>query len=181
MSPAQSTQAIKDLCVQQGVPTNLVDDLQVGASEGWSAFGGGNPNLNEEESDAITVGVILTPTFAEGLTIAIDYWNIEIDQAISQVSTQTLIDSCFTTLDNSTPECQSIVRDSLGNIDLVNAPLLNIQTREVDGVDLQLDYSFDLPDGMAIGGGGATLNLQCCSATVRPRRSRISASNRAFR
>ena len=157
------TQAIKDLCVQQGVPTNLVDDLQVGASEGWSAFGGGNPNLNEEESDAITVGVILTPTFAEGLTIAIDYWNIEIDEAISQVSTQTLIDSCFTTLDNSTPECQAIVRDSLGNIDFVNAPLLNIQTREVDGVDLQVDYSFDLPAGMAIGGGGATLSLQWVS------------------
>ena len=55
------------------------------------------------------------------------------------------------------------MRDSLGNVDFVNAPLLNIQTRTVDGVDLQVDYSFDLPDGMAIGGGGATLDLQWVS------------------
>ena len=43
------TQAIKDLCVEQGVPANLVDDLQVGASEGWTEFSGGNPLLAEEE------------------------------------------------------------------------------------------------------------------------------------
>ena len=34
------TQQIKDFCVEQGVPANLVDDLQVGASEGWTEFSG---------------------------------------------------------------------------------------------------------------------------------------------
>ena len=157
------TQQIKDFCVEQGVPANLVDDLQVGASEGWTEFSGGNPLLEEEEADTVTVGLIFAPPITDNLTFAIDYWNIEVDGAISQVSSQLLVDSCFTTLDNSTPECQAIVRDSLGNVDFVNAPLLNIQTRTVDGVDLQVDYSFDLPDGMAIGGGGATLDLQWVS------------------
>ena len=157
------TQAIKDLCVEQGVPVNLVDDLQVGASEGWTEFSGGNPLLEEEEADTVTVGVIFTPPIVDNLTFAIDYWNIELDGAISQERSQILVDTCFANLDNNATECQAIVRDSLGNVDFVNAPLLNIQKRTVDGVDLQVNYSLDLPDGMAIGGGGATLDLQWVS------------------
>ena len=157
------TDAIKQVCLQQGVPANVVDDLQVGASQGWSEFSGGNPFLSEEESDTFTVGAVITPAFAEGLVIAIDYWNIEIESAISQVSSQALVNACFDLLDNSAPSCQAITRDQLGNIETVNAPLLNLQTRKGSGIDLQIDYAMDLPDSWAITGGTASLDLQWIS------------------
>ena len=156
------TDAIKALCLEQGVPANVVDNLQVGASQGWSEFSGGNPLLAEEEADTITVGVVLAPTFAENLSVAIDYWEIDVDSAISQASSQALVNSCFQLLNNSTPQCQSITRDQLGNIEQVNAPLLNLQTRKVSGVDLQLDYVLDMPDALSLA-GGATLDLRWVS------------------
>ena len=63
-------------------------------------------------------------------------------------------------LDNSAPSCQAITRDQLGNIETVNAPLLNLQTRQGTGIDVQVDYGLELPDSWAIGGGGATLDLR---------------------
>ena len=148
------------MCLEQGVPPNIVDDLQVGASQGWNEFSGGNPLLDEEESDTFTIGFVVSPPFAEGLTLSLDYWDIEVDSAISQVSSQALVNACFDLLDNSAPSCQAITRDQLGNIETVNAPLLNLQTRQGTGVDLQVDYALELPDSWAIGAGGATLDLR---------------------
>lgn len=157
------TEAIKQLCVQQGVPPEIVDNLQVGTSQGWSALSGGNENLNEEESDTMTVGFVLTPPAIEGLSVAVDYFDISVENAIAQVSSQALVNSCFDQLDINSTACQSITRLSTGNIERVNAPLLNLSTRDVTGVDLQVNYLLDLPDAFAIGGGGATLDLQFVS------------------
>ena len=141
------TAAIKTLCVAQGVPSNAVDNLPVGASQGWSEFSGGNPLLNEEEADTFTIGVVVQPTFIDGLTLAVDYWNIEINAAISQVASQALVNNCFDVLDNNAPSCQAITRDILGNIERVDAPLLNLQTRVGSGIDIQVDYGFELAGG----------------------------------
>lgn len=157
------TDAIKQLCLAQGVPSNVVDDLQVGASQGWSEFSGGNPDLSEEESDTVTVGVVFTPPVTQNLSFSVDYWDITVDDAISQVSSQALVNSCFDVLDNSTAQCQAITRDQLGNIEQVNAPLLNLQTRDARGVDLQVNYSMDLPESMSVGSSGAALELMWVS------------------
>ncbi|MBT8099675.1 MAG: TonB-dependent receptor [Gammaproteobacteria bacterium] len=157
------TPEIKAVCLQQGVPPNVIDDLQVGASQGWSAFSGGNPLLEEEESDTTTLGVVVSPPFAEGLIVSLDYWEIDVDSAISQVSSQALVNACFQLLDNSAPSCQAITRDQLGNIETVNAPLLNLQTRAGAGIDLQIDYALDLPDSWGVSGDGATLDLRWLS------------------
>lgn len=157
------TPEIKAVCLEQGVPPQFIDDLQVGASQGWSEFSGGNPDLNEEESDTITVGAVFTPPIAQNLSFSIDYWDIQVESAISQVSSQALVNSCFELLDNSSPQCQAITRDGLGNISEVNAPLLNLQTRDGKGVDLQVNYTMDLPDSWAIGDSGASFDVMWVS------------------
>ena len=157
------TPAIKQVCVAQGVPPAIVDNLQVGASQGWSAFSGGNINLNEEESDTLSVGFVLTPQFLDGLSVAVDYFDIKVDGAINQVSSQALVNSCFQTLNINSVACQSITRLSTGNIDRVNAPLLNLATREASGVDLQVSYVVDLPDAVAIAGHTSSLDIRFSS------------------
>lgn len=157
------TEAIKELCVQQGVPPAIVDSLQVGPSQGWDAFSGGNAALSEEESETLTVGFVLTPAAFDGLSIAVDYFDITVDQAISEVDSQALVNSCFQQLDINSIACQSITRLSTGNIDRVDAPLLNIAEREVTGVDMQVNYLMDLPDAFALVGDAATLDLRFVS------------------
>ncbi len=157
------TSAIKDICRQQGVPERFVDDLQVGASQGWNQFSGGNLSLNEEKSDTYTVGLVVSPPALAGLTLTLDYWEIKVEGAISSVDSQTLVNSCFELLDNSSPQCRAISRDALGNIDQVNAPLLNLQTRKGTGIDLQASYNMVLPESLGVLGNGASLDLRWLS------------------
>ena len=43
---------------------------------------GSNPNLTPETSESQTLGFVWSPTFAEGLNLSLDWWNIRIDNTI---------------------------------------------------------------------------------------------------
>ena len=154
------TQATKDLCVQQGVPAHVIDTL-VDQRLGYSLIGGGNPNLSEEEADTLTVGFVFSPSFLPGLTMSVDYYDIEMTNAIDQVDGQALLNDCFANLDNSTVSCQAIIRNQSGNLEEIIGPLLNLAERNVDGLDLSATYRFDnVPNWMALPNQGATLDVQ---------------------
>ena len=154
------SQATKDLCVQQGVPAQNIDTF-VDTRLGYSLIGGGNPNLAEEEADTLTVGFVLSPSFLSGLTMSVDYYQIEMTNTVDQVDGQGLLNDCFTNLDNSAVSCQAIIRDANGNIDEIIAPLLNLAERDVNGLDLSATYRFEnVPTWMALPNRGATLDVQ---------------------
>ena len=56
---------------------------------------GGNPNLQAETSDSYTYGGVFTPHWVPGLSITADYYNIKVNQAISSVDAQTIINQCY--------------------------------------------------------------------------------------
>ncbi len=45
----------------------------------YNANFGGNAELKPEKADTWTAGIVLTPTFLDGFTMTIDYWNIKVD------------------------------------------------------------------------------------------------------
>ncbi|HZD53248.1 MAG TPA: TonB-dependent receptor, partial [Woeseiaceae bacterium] len=153
------SQAVKDLCVAQGVLPGDIDTFDQ-INVGFDTQSGGNPDLREEESDTWTVGFVVSPPFAEGLNVAIDYYNIEIENAIDELSAQQIVNSCFRQLDNSAETCQAIHRFPNGQIDFVSATLKNIASLKASGLDLQADYVFDLPDSLAFLEDSAQMNLQ---------------------
>jgi len=158
-------QATKDLCVAQGVPANIIDTLVESPRSGYDLISGGNPNLNEEEADTLTVGFVLAPNMLPGLSLSLDYYEIELTDAISQVDGQLLLNDCFATADIGGTSCQAIQRDPLGNISEVIAPLLNLADRNVDGADLSIAYAFDtLPNWLSLPNHGATLDIQWFSS-----------------
>ena len=158
-------QATRDLCVQQGVPANIIDTLVESPRSGYDLISGGNPDLNEEEATTLTVGFVWAPSMLEGLTMSLDYYEIQLDDAISQVDGQLLLNDCFATQNISTTSCQAIRRDPNGNISEVIAPLLNLAERNVDGADLSIAYAFDdLPSWVSLPNYSATLDLQWFSS-----------------
>lgn len=146
----------RELCVQQGVPPELIESLP-DLEPGFSSLGGGNPDLSEEEADTYTIGVVLSPL--PELSVAIDYFDIDITNAISPVTGQVVLDTCLASLDINSAECQAIHRLSNGQIDFIEALLLNVATRTARGVDVQVDYGFDLPSFLALPENGAALKL----------------------
>lgn len=104
-------------CAEAGIPTTIT--LPDGstrpftnvAGSGITGFNQGNPNLEPEIGTSITAGVVLQPRFIPGLSLTIDYYDIEIEQAISGLTGQAILNACYedpVTIDN--PFCAAIFR-----------------------------------------------------------------------
>jgi len=170
-------QATKDLCVAQGVPPGIIDTLVDGTRSGYYLISGGNPDLTEETADTLTVGFVWSPSFSEGLTMSLDYYNIELEDAIAQVDGQLLLNDCFATQEINTTSCQSITRDPNGNILEVYAPLLNLASREVDGLDLTVSYALDtMPNWLSLPNNSASLDVQWFSSWQFKNETQVLAS-----
>ena len=170
-------QATKDLCVQQGVPANIIDTLVESPRSGYDLISGGNPNLTEETADTLTLGFVWSPTFVSGLNMSLDYYQIDLEDAIAQVDGQLLLNDCFAVQDINIPSCQAIRRDPNGNISEVIAPLLNLAERQVDGMDLSISWVSDsLPNWASLPNNGATLDIQWFSSWQFKNETQVLAS-----
>lgn len=144
-------------CTALGIPVGWVDTF----SANRPGVSGGNPDLAEESADSWTLGLVWQPEFIEGLGVAVDYWNIRLEDAIGAVTAQTNATRCVDSpggIDNSF--CSFITRapasgftDAQGRIfpaySITNWVAINenlAKSRRV-GVDLEVDYSFGLLGG----------------------------------
>ena len=110
---------------------------------------GGNPDLDPEEAETYTIGAVYEPHFVDGLTIAIDYYDISITDYVTTLAggVQGILNQCYLSqnnpsLDPNTIFCQSTNRQRSGE-PLVLANLANAGSLETSGSDLQVDYTFE--------------------------------------
>ena len=107
----------------------------------------GNTNLKEETADTFTVGAIFQPRWIDNLTLIVDYYSIQIDDAITSISTQDVVDLCYAA-DNypNNKFCDVITRSPTNGevVEVINYQE-NLEKETVEGIDLSLDYRFELP------------------------------------
>ena len=70
---------------------------------------GGNPSLEPETSQSFTLGAVYTPEFLDGLVLTLDYFDVEIEDAIGTAPTSEVISSCYASAGFSDPLCAFIV------------------------------------------------------------------------
>ncbi len=167
------SEAQKELCVQQGVPADEIDTF-VQTALGFSQLTGGNPALQAETSETFTVGAVVRVPWLERFNVAVDYFKIEVDDAVATMNAQTTLDVCYQVLDAGSSPCQAITRlpDS-GQVFRVRASNSNIGSLSVEGVDLSADYTVALPESMGLGAGGADLALVMNAGWLFERNSQI--------
>jgi len=129
-------------------PTLYGTDLDSTAGQ-YNAIFGGNENLQPEKADTWTVGIVLTPTFLEGFTMTVDYWNIEVGDTIASVPPAITLTQCLETGDPSF--CDLVHRDSQGTLWLlsdanINALNTNIGTTTTSGWDVNANYVLSMND-----------------------------------
>jgi len=113
---------------------------------------GGNPEIKPEQAESTTIGIVYTPEMIQNFNISIDYYNIKITDAVSQIQPGAALQSCY--IDNPTannPLCGAVLRDA--NTGLISTAIVNdfnLASIEQTGVDIAFNYSFDAPS--AIGG-----------------------------
>jgi outer membrane receptor protein involved in Fe transport len=102
---------------------------------------GGNPALSEETATTWTAGVVLRPDFSPGLSVSLDWYDIEIEDAINTPEAEELARLCVDqpTLDN--PFCAGITRDpDTGYIVGYNVRPDNVAQFRTAGLDMAFDY-----------------------------------------
>ncbi len=139
------------ICTAYGVPAGAVGtDFQLSGQ--IEALFGGNPNLFEETADTITIGGVWQPASIDGLVLQVDYYNVEVEDAITGVPLQLLLDRCYVAGDTSTcdnffgPGTRSPITGRIGAPFLPSIGGLNIAGFKATGIDFQANYSFDLSD-----------------------------------
>jgi len=146
--------ALTALCIATGVPAGDIGGVNGPISGQINNFLGGNASLEPEKSNTFTIGAVLQPEFVPGLTVAIDYYNIEIKNVITQFAEQSVVDACYEIeQDANGAFCQRIARNPLngslngGTETGVDVSLVNAAFKKSQGVDLNINYGFDLDNG----------------------------------
>jgi len=170
---ANPTPAQQQLCIAQGVPAADLPTFTQ-ASTGFERTAGGNPNLYEEKSETFTIGAVMQIPGVNGLNVAVDYFTVEVEDAIATISADATLVDCFTRLDQTASSCQAIVRLPNGQIEDIRATSQNIGLIKARGLDLQVDYRFSVPWG--ISGNDGQIALTMLSSWLFERSMEITAA-----
>lgn len=149
--------AVRSLCLAQGLSPAAVDSYVFNSTQ-IQGFVGGNTGLHEETADSWSLGAVYRPSFSHPMlsriSTSLDYYNIEITDVIGSITAANQLQGCYNangvtnpTYDANNGYCQLFQRDaSTGNIVNSLGLLQNLAALQTSGVDLQVDWAFDLVD-----------------------------------
>jgi len=141
------------LCVQTGVPLSEVGTMPHPSAGEVNVLLSGNLELTPEEADTTTLGLVWTPT--DRFSVTLDWWNIEINKAISTPTVQDVIGGCYDAAFNPDYEINAMCR--LMNRNTANGTFNGMQARGIalflsnqgfvqkTGIDLGVRFTHDLP------------------------------------
>lgn len=151
LNDGTTSQRVADNCAADGIP----GDYGGGGITATAFASGGLGNLEAETSKAKTVGVILTPDLNflgnTQLSIAVDYFDIEVDGEISQLGSVAILNGCYASEDFANePLCDLFTRGqnatAIYQINEIFDQYINIASQRNSGVDAALNISHDMGD-----------------------------------
>jgi outer membrane receptor protein involved in Fe transport len=136
-------------CLAQGL--RVGQTVTANPAGQYNGLLGGNPNLSPEKATTKTVGVVLQPSFIPRLALTVDYWNIDLKDAIQGFGADAIINNCVnhSTATTVAPSCALIHRDVSGSLWLTSNGFINDLPSnsgqiKTDGIDTSASYSYRL-------------------------------------
>jgi len=169
---ALANATIKANCIAQfttfginptGIGTSLLDCISAQCSHQT----GGNASLEPETSDTWSFGGVFTPTFLEGFTATVDYFDIRVNKFIGIVPFSDVVDGCYGANANAGTQaffCPMVTphRNVAGQIyggGFVDAREQNLVSLKTRGVDFEANYNTDLADWGMSDSGSLSINM----------------------
>jgi iron complex outermembrane receptor protein len=117
---------------------------------------GGNTRLTPESATTTTAGFTVAGSGAfDGLRASIDYYDIDLKNAISTLSAQLIVDRCRA----QGNYCDLVTFGATGSVDQVRTLFLNLNRLQTSGFDIELGYRLPLASLFAKVPGTVDLNL----------------------
>jgi iron complex outermembrane recepter protein len=148
-------------CQRMGVTTaqygngGTTNTVPQGTGSQLSGLQGGNPNLHPEEAETYTIGVNFAPSQLRNFTGSLDYYHIALTGVVGTIPANVIFSQCANTGDPF--YCSQVFRNPVtGGLNTIGSPAgggyvfqasVNTGAALVSGLDLQLYYKQDLPEG----------------------------------
>jgi len=104
----------------------------------------GNTLLTPEKADGFGAGFVLTPRVLPGFALSVDYWSVDIEDAIGLPTTQDIIDNCY---QGQTVFCSAIdFHPGTDSLFVVRRTPFNYTSQVARGIDFETSYRFEMGD-----------------------------------
>ena len=146
-----SPNATQEQCALTGVSPAQYGRILANPFEGdggaYNSIGGGNADLGPETALTRAVGVVLEPRFLRRFNATVDWFDIDLQDAIEVFGAQGIMDTCIATSDPLF--CSRIHRDANGTLwetpqGFIDDTNVNIGALHVRGIDVGANYGRDL-------------------------------------
>ncbi|MGK6356249.1 TonB-dependent receptor plug domain-containing protein [Sphingomonas sp. DT-207] len=146
-------------------PNYTQDGANGPASWGYSGLTTGNPNLQPEKADSWNIGAVLSPRFLPGFTASVDYFRIDLEDAIDTITAQEIVNRC----DEGVQEfCDAITEDPIRTQPgpprvpylLIRSQPFNFARKLVRGIDFDAAYRIPIGSGSFMLKGVATRYIE---------------------
>ena len=137
-------------CALTGVTAAQYGNVPESPASQYNHLRGGNMNLDPEEADTFTLGVVVEPS--KHLKLSLDYWSIDIDETIDRIgseSAEIILDLCATQ-----GQLCDLIHRGAGNGNLwmgtdvyIENTMLNVGQQKWEGLDLAVAYWLDALSG----------------------------------
>jgi iron complex outermembrane receptor protein len=148
---ASRNPSVASRCAGAGVPAGFrqlgqsgVAISGAGGTQGAYPFqsGAGNAALQPEKAKTNTLGLVYSPSFLPGASVSLDYFDIKIDNRITAISANYVLNQCF--ISGVPSFCTSLQRNGAGELTNLARGNANLGKLETDGLDLSLAYRFPM-------------------------------------
>ena len=145
-----SMTASQSACANTGLEAHLYGTDLKSPADQYNILQGGSPDVEPEEAVSFTAGVVVTPALVDGLTLTLDYFDINVEKGIDSIPAATALEKCLDT--GIAAFCDLIHRHPTnGSLWIqggyISAQTTNLSEENVEGVDVIFDYDLDTPVG----------------------------------
>ena len=141
-----SMSASRAACAHTGLPAELYGTDLKSPADQYNILEGGSETVEPEEAESFTAGLVATPGFIDGLTLTLDYFDINVEKGIDTIPPATVLTKCLET--GISTFCELINRHPInGSLWIsggyISAQTTNLSQENVEGFDIIFDYDFD--------------------------------------
>lgn len=131
-------------CAALGMPPGFDAQDNIGVPISAS----GNANLTPETAETWTLGAIIQPRWIKNFAVTVDYYNIQIEDAIAFIDPQAILNNCVDASGAPDPAfCGLQTRDPVTfDVTFIASTFVNASLLTTKGWDIQIEYAFDIAD-----------------------------------
>ena len=134
--------SVAAICTATGVPAgNLFTPTLNPAAGQVRSLAGGNPDLDTETAETFTIGAVISPDLFDSFSLAVDYYDISIDDVVTTFGggTDNILNTCYTDAELGgvgSIFCDQVNRRADGTIDFVSNLQANAAGLDTTGIDI---------------------------------------------